>query len=35
LPLERELFTNLMFTPECKRSLRHLFVAERATSEDC
>jgi 3-hydroxyacyl-CoA dehydrogenase len=29
---EREIFTNLMFTPECK-SLRHLFVAERAASK--
>ena len=32
LPLEREIFTNLMFTPECK-ALRHLFVAERATAK--
>jgi 3-hydroxyacyl-CoA dehydrogenase len=30
--LEREIFTNLMFTPEC-RALRHLFVAERAASK--
>jgi 3-hydroxyacyl-CoA dehydrogenase len=29
---EREIFTNLMFTPEC-RALRHLFVAERAASK--
>ncbi|HSH90214.1 MAG TPA: 3-hydroxyacyl-CoA dehydrogenase NAD-binding domain-containing protein, partial [Ramlibacter sp.] len=29
---ERELFTNLMFTPE-SRALRHLFVAERAASK--
>ncbi len=29
---EREIFTNLMFTPECK-ALRHLFVAERATAK--
>ncbi|MCU0932549.1 MAG: 3-hydroxyacyl-CoA dehydrogenase NAD-binding domain-containing protein [Serpentinimonas sp.] len=29
---EREVFTNLMFTPEC-RALRHLFVAERAASK--
>ncbi|NML48320.1 3-hydroxyacyl-CoA dehydrogenase [Ramlibacter sp. G-1-2-2] len=29
---EREIFTNLMFTPEC-RSLRHLFMAERAASK--
>ncbi len=32
LPLEREIFTNLMLTPECK-ALRHLFVAERATAK--
>jgi len=32
LVLEREIFTNLMFTPECK-ALRHLFVAERATAK--
>ena len=32
LALEREIFTNLMFTPECK-ALRHLFVAERATAK--
>jgi len=32
LAIEREIFTNLMFTPECK-ALRHLFVAERATSK--
>lgn len=29
---EREIFTNLMFTPE-SRALRHLFVAERAASK--
>ena len=29
---EREAFINLMWTPEC-RSLRHLFVAERAASK--
>ncbi len=29
---EREIFTNLMWTPEC-RALRHLFVAQRATSK--
>jgi 3-hydroxyacyl-CoA dehydrogenase len=29
---EREIFTNLMFTPEC-RALRHLFMAERAASK--
>ncbi|XAH26083.1 3-hydroxyacyl-CoA dehydrogenase NAD-binding domain-containing protein [Xylophilus sp. GW821-FHT01B05] len=29
---ERELFINLMWTPEC-RSLRHIFVAERAASK--
>jgi len=29
---ERELFINLMWTPECK-ALRHLFVAERAASK--
>ncbi len=29
---ERELFINLMWTPEC-RALRHLFVAERAASK--
>ena len=32
LVIEREIFTNLMFTPECK-ALRHLFVAERATAK--
>jgi 3-hydroxyacyl-CoA dehydrogenase len=32
MALEREIFTNLMFTPECK-ALRHLFVAERAASK--
>lgn len=30
--LEREIFTSLMFTPECK-ALRHAFMAERATSK--
>ncbi len=30
--LEREVFTNLMFTPE-SRALRHIFMAERATSK--
>ncbi|AOW12180.1 3-hydroxyacyl-CoA dehydrogenase [Hydrogenophaga crassostreae] len=29
---EREIFINLMWTPEC-RSLRHLFMAERAASK--
>ncbi len=29
---ERELFVNLMLTPEC-RALRHLFMAERAASK--
>jgi 3-hydroxyacyl-CoA dehydrogenase len=29
---EREIFTALMFTPEC-RALRHIFMAERATSK--
>ena len=29
---ERELFTALMFTPECK-ALRHAFMAERATTK--
>ena len=29
---ERDLFINLMWTPEC-RALRHLFMAERATSK--
>ena len=29
---EREIFINLMWTPECK-ALRHLFMAERATSK--
>ncbi|HZY15121.1 MAG TPA: 3-hydroxyacyl-CoA dehydrogenase NAD-binding domain-containing protein [Ramlibacter sp.] len=32
LAAEREVFTALMFTPE-SRALRHLFVAERATSK--
>ncbi|PJI97251.1 3-hydroxyacyl-CoA dehydrogenase [Acidovorax sp. 69] len=30
--VEREIFINLMWTPEC-RALRHLFVAERAASK--
>jgi 3-hydroxyacyl-CoA dehydrogenase len=30
--LEREIFTNLMFTPE-SRALRHIFMAERAASK--
>jgi 3-hydroxyacyl-CoA dehydrogenase len=30
--LEREIFTGLMFTPEC-RALRHAFMAERATTK--
>ncbi len=29
---EREIFLNLMMTPEC-RALRHMFMAERATSK--
>jgi len=29
---ERDIFINLMWTPECK-ALRHLFMAERATSK--
>ena len=29
---EREIFTNLMWTPEC-RALRHMFVAQRAASK--
>jgi 3-hydroxyacyl-CoA dehydrogenase len=32
MKLEREIFTSLMFTPECK-ALRHAFMAERATSK--
>lgn len=32
LAYERELFTGLMFTPECK-ALRHAFFAERAASK--
>jgi len=32
MTFEREIFINLMWTPECK-SLRHLFVAERAASK--
>jgi 3-hydroxyacyl-CoA dehydrogenase len=32
MAFERELFTNLMFTPE-SRALRHLFMAERAASK--
>jgi len=32
LAFERELFINLMWTPEC-RALRHIFMAERAASK--
>ena len=32
MALEREIFTALMFTPE-SRALRHIFMAERATSK--
>ncbi|MFP5466140.1 MAG: 3-hydroxyacyl-CoA dehydrogenase NAD-binding domain-containing protein [Gammaproteobacteria bacterium] len=32
MAFEREIFINLMWTPEC-RSLRHLFMAERAASK--
>jgi 3-hydroxyacyl-CoA dehydrogenase len=32
MALEREIFTNLMFTPE-SRALRHIFMAERAASK--
>ena len=32
LAVERELFINLMWTPEC-RALRHIFVADRAASK--
>ena len=32
MAFERELFTNLMFTPE-SRALRHIFMAERAASK--
>jgi 3-hydroxyacyl-CoA dehydrogenase len=32
MAVEREVFTNLMLTPE-SRALRHLFLAERATSK--
>jgi 3-hydroxyacyl-CoA dehydrogenase len=32
IAIEREIFINLMWTPEC-RALRHLFVAERAASK--
>ncbi|APW42801.1 3-hydroxyacyl-CoA dehydrogenase NAD-binding domain-containing protein [Rhodoferax saidenbachensis] len=32
MAVEREIFINLMWTPECK-SLRHLFLAERAASK--
>jgi 3-hydroxyacyl-CoA dehydrogenase len=32
MALEREIFTNLMFTPE-SRALRHVFMAERAASK--
>jgi 3-hydroxyacyl-CoA dehydrogenase len=32
MAFEREIFVNLMWTPEC-RALRHLFMAERAASK--
>ncbi|MEJ7930030.1 3-hydroxyacyl-CoA dehydrogenase NAD-binding domain-containing protein [Ramlibacter sp. AN1015] len=32
MQLEREIFLNLMLTPEC-RALRHIFMAERAASK--
>ncbi|MEJ1730711.1 hypothetical protein SMA90_30765, partial [Escherichia coli] len=32
MSFEREIFINLMWTPEC-RALRHLFTAERAASK--
>ena len=32
MAFEREIFINLMWTPEC-RSLRHIFVADRAASK--
>lgn len=32
MTFEREIFTALMFTPEC-RALRHIFMAERAASK--
>jgi 3-hydroxyacyl-CoA dehydrogenase len=32
MAIEREIFINLMWTPEC-RALRHLFIAERAASK--
>jgi 3-hydroxyacyl-CoA dehydrogenase len=32
MAIEREIFTNLMFTPE-SRALRHIFMAERAASK--
>jgi len=32
MAFEREIFINLMWTPEC-RALRHIFVAERAASK--
>jgi 3-hydroxyacyl-CoA dehydrogenase len=32
MTFEREIFINLMWTPEC-RALRHIFMAERATSK--
>ena len=32
MTLEREIFTNLMWTPEC-RALRHIFIADRAASK--
>ncbi len=32
MTIERDIFINLMWTPEC-RALRHLFIAERAASK--
>ena len=32
MAVEREIFINLMWTPEC-RALRHLFIADRATTK--
>ena len=32
MTFEREIFTNLMWTPEC-RALRHIFMADRAASK--
>jgi 3-hydroxyacyl-CoA dehydrogenase len=32
MAIERDIFINLMWTPEC-RALRHLFIAERAASK--